>query len=430
MFFEVQSKHPSMWAELNDGKSMVHSVVDMLGSVVDERFPALRRDWNLIAFTNCLFNTKTLEVFPYDPAHPNSATKMQIERVPLMFLKHKLSYEVFDEVIAAVPPDADGNARWDAAVEIPTPYTDSILTAQGIPLEAIVWIYLMLARMFHEVGTDNWQVAPQLKGVPGSGKSTLARILQSMVPPELFGTIPNRGRVTFQAEHFANKLMAWGMDMDKKTHIDGASCNSWICGEAYANDQMYKTTMNMPKWTTPIGFICNEYFMLQVGAQRRLVTMLFNTPIRNGDPMLFNKCLNETGALMYKMQSLYRGASARYQDVDIWNVLPPYFRDTRKNMIMETNPIAGFILGSELVELKTHQADPNVNYSMPFARFKTICSEFLNANGSRLKLTNDALDNAFNEFNIKRIRAAGGEGETLGNIRELPRQVAAPMHIF
>jgi hypothetical protein len=45
-------------------------------------------------------------------------------------------------------------------------------------------------------------------------------------------------------------------------------------------------------------------------------------------------------------------------------------------------------------------------------------------------LTNDALDNAFNEFNIKRIRAAGGEGETLGNIRELPRQVAAPMHIF
>jgi energy-coupling factor transporter ATP-binding protein EcfA2 len=430
MFFEVQSRHPSMWAELNDGKSMVKLVIDMLSSVVDDRFPALRRDWNLLAFTNCLFNTKTLEVFPYDPDAPNSATKLQIDRVPLMFLKHKLSYDVFDEVIAAVPPDADGNARWDAAVEIPTPFTDSILTAQGIPPEAIVWVYIMLARMFHEVGTDNWQVAPQLKGVPGSGKSTLARILQSMVPPELFGTIPNRGRVTFQAEHFANKLMAWGMDMDKKTHIDGASCNSWICGEAYANDQMYKTTMNMPKWTTPIGFICNEYFMLQVGAQRRLVTMLFNIPIRNGDPMLFNKCLNETGALMYKMQSLYHAASERYQDVDIWNILPPYFRDTRKNMIMETNPIAGFILGSELVELKTHQADPNVNYSMPFARFKTICSEFLNANGSRAKLTNDALDNAFNEFNIKRIRAAGGEGETLGNIRELPRQVAVPMHMF
>jgi energy-coupling factor transporter ATP-binding protein EcfA2 len=428
MFCEVQSKHPAMWAELNDGKAgIVKPVIDMLTSVVDDRFPALRRDWNVIAFTNCLFNTRTLEVFPFDPDHPNSATKLHIDRVPLMFLKHRLSYDLYDATIAAVPPDENGNARWDAAIEIQTPFTDSILTAQGIPKEAIVWIYILLARMFHEVGTDNWQVAPLLKGVPGSGKSTLARILQSMVPPELFGTVPNRGRITFQAEHFANKLMAWGMDMDKKSHVDGASCNSWICGEAYANDQMYKTTTNMPKWTTPVGFICNEFFMLQVGAQRRLPPILFNTPIRNGDPMLFNKCLSETGALMYKMQSLYRAASARYQDVDIWNVFPQYFRDSRKTMIMDTNPIAGFILGSDMVELKTHQADPNVSYVMPFARFKVMCKEFLDANGIRTKLTNDELDNAFNEFNIKRFRAGGHEGEQLGNVRELPRQAPAAL---
>jgi len=415
MYYEVQRNHPELWEELMMPATLLQKVIDTLELLITPLFPDLSRKRTLFAFTNCLFDTASLEIFPYEPDAPNSATKLDPSTVavnyiplpmPLAKIQEALESEKAEEHIGA-------DEQWKRGFYIPTPSIQSIFDSQNWKDEVAMWWYMLTGRMFHPVGYDNWQVALLLKGLPGTGKSTIARVVQSLIADDLFGTMMNKGRTQFQVEHLMKKMIAIAFDVDRDFNMERTRLNSMVTGEPMSIEGIYKETQNITKWTTQTQFIGNEICFAHMGAARRFPMGIFDVMIRNVDPNLFEKCIQESPAFLYKISYMYKYARDAYKHIDIWKKLPTYFHDTRRTLMTESNAVAGFIHCSGVIDL-------DANAMMPLSEFKNLFQAFCSQNSQTCKWTKDVVDHAFGEFGIRQFDI--GQGKMLRGVMQKQQQ--------
>jgi hypothetical protein len=324
--------HPQEYDALTNRPSTPGQMISLLGKVHDARCLFMDKDRSLFSFRNGIFDARS-------GSFEKHGTRSD----------EKLSSSQFFDV------DIDPGTLSMDPMQIHTPSFDKILVDQGMDNQARFWLHALCGRMLHNVGSmDDWQVCLYIRGVAGSGKSTILKVLAMFYESDSVGYLMSDGQPIFSDQHLYDKFMNLAMDVDKKTSFNVTRFNSMVSGEHVSVNRKHKTALNI-KWSAPLAMASNAqppWVDVAGNLVRRFVIYLFDNPVRNSDPRLFEKLQAEVPFLLIKMARIYLSAIGSHGDQSLWDagVLPDMCHKSRRQYLVATNPIAAF-LESEHVEL-------------------------------------------------------------------------------
>lgn len=327
--------HPEEYDTLTNKPSTPNQMINLLTSMPDPRTPFLIKDRKLFSFRNGVFSARDASFTPFDQRADKSCTTSQFFDC---FLQPEwLTMDPFD---------------------ISTPLFNKILTDQKLDSKACQWMYILCGRLLHNVGDlDDWQVTLYIRGVAGSGKSTILKVMAMMYEADDIGYLMSDGQPTFSDEHLYDKYIVEAMDMDKRTLFSATRINSMTSGEKLSVNRKYKTALNI-KWQPPMVMASNAqppWDDVAGNLVRRFVIFLFNYPVRNSDPQLFDKLRDEVPRLLVKMARLYLDAVNRFGNRSLWDqgILPTICHDAKRQYLVSSNALSAF-LESESVIFEPH----------------------------------------------------------------------------
>jgi hypothetical protein len=242
----------------------------------------------------------------------------------------------------------------------------------ALPVDAQRWIYVMLGRLLHEVGTfDNFQIMPFIKGVANSGKSTAAHIAKHFFSPSDVGVLSSNSEAKFGLSALYDKFCFVCFELKKSVSLSAAEFQSMVSGEE-CSIAIKHATAQTHKWKVP-GLLCGNEAPGWVDSQgsiaRRLLIINFRYGVNNKDsrPDLLQEILTrELAALIVKCNTAYRNAAQVHSGEDIWKILPQYFHDERRNLLRDSDPLYSTIWDKFHWELFV-QAPSGANFDDYFA---------------------------------------------------------------
>lgn len=329
-----------MWCKMTSKSGSVKEAVKHLNDCVDLQFPELKKNRHTWSFKNGIFRSKvptddpkkfTCQFIPYGSDEYN-------ELDPTI-----VSAKYFDK-------EFDPYDSLDDWYDIPTPHMQKVIDYQGFNQEVSRWMYIFIGRLLYDVGDlDCWQVIPFFKGIAGSGKSTLiCKVVKKFYDADDVRVLSNNSEKKFGLWSIYDGFIFISPEIKGDICLEQAEFQSIVSGEdisiARKNEKaiciQWKTPgilggNEMPGWKDNSGSII-----------RRLVTFQFLRKVKDADPTLDIKLEDEIPAILCKCSRAYLEAASKYSDVDIWNVLPDYFKTIQKQISMVTNSLHHF-LGSE-----------------------------------------------------------------------------------
>jgi adenosyl cobinamide kinase/adenosyl cobinamide phosphate guanylyltransferase len=221
--------------------------------------------------------------------------------------------------------------RWQ---DIPTPNFDRILKYQNFQEEVCNWAYVMGGRLCYDIGElDSWQVIPFFKGIARSGKSTLIdKVFQKFYEKEDVGTLSNNIEKKFGLSSLMDKFM-------------------FVSGEGVSIAVKNKPAVSL-EWKTPGILGGNEVPNWKDNSGsvlRRILPWNFTKQVREADPLLDKKLEKELPIILLKCIRAYLEYSNLYRDKDIWNVVPPYFKQIQKQVAMVANTLHHFLDSTNII---------------------------------------------------------------------------------
>lgn len=329
-----------MWCKMTSKSGAVKEAVKHLNDCVDLQFPELKKNRHTWSFKNGIFMSKvptddpkkfTCQFLPYGSDEYN-------ELDPTI-----VSAKYFDKEFDPY----DSLEDW---YDIPTPHMQKVIDYQGFTEEVSRWMYIFIGRLLYDVGDlDCWQVIPFFKGIAGSGKSTLiCKVVKKFYDADDVRVLSNNSEKKFGLWSIYDGFIFISPEIKGDICLEQAEFQSIVSGEdisiARKNEKaiciQWKTPgilggNEMPGWKDNSGSII-----------RRLVTFQFLRKVKDADPTLDLKLEDEIPAILCKCSRAYLDAASKYSDVDIWNVVPDYFKTIQKQISMVTNSLHHF-LGSE-----------------------------------------------------------------------------------
>mgnify|MGYP000458331077 CR=1 FL=1 len=227
----------------------------------------------------------------------------------------------------------------------------------ALPTDAQKWVYILLGRLLHNVGKyDKWQVIPFFKGAAGTGKSTIGSIVKAFYNAGDVGILSNNIEKKFGLQNLLDKLMFVCLELKKNIQLDQAEFQSMVSGEDMSVPRKHTCTITR-QWKVP-GLLCgNEppaWMDSQGSLARRLIVFNFIHKIKDNDskPDLLNDILKkELAALIFKCNVAYRDTCNRHKNMDIWRILPQYFKDERKALARLSDPLCATIWDDNMFEV-------------------------------------------------------------------------------
>ena len=225
--------------------------------------------------------------------------------------------------------------------DIATPNFDRILVDQELPAAVKDWVFVMMGRLLYDIGDkDEWEVIPVFKGTAGTGKSTMCKMMFYIYGSERMGVLYNNFLSAGLSE-IRNKLAYIGPETNADLSLDQATLISMICGESmhihpHTDNFDWKShgmlaVDELPQWVDNSGSM-----------SRRIVMFEFMKKVHAADdPMLMMRIKTETGPLLVKINAAYLEATSKFGHNNIWNVLPPYFKDMRQKLSFITLSAGG-----------------------------------------------------------------------------------------
>ena len=317
--------------------------------------PTLNMDGNLFSYENGVWDTKELKFYPYRPGPDGvCAANIRSDKTSVNYIAQKFDYDRYELLATRLDPKT-GREYKDYS-RIPTPNIEKIAKTQKWPKEVIDWMYIMLGRLFYEVGEyDNWQIFMFCMGLGNTGKSTLYRLMTMFFQMKDVGVMANEGRQSFQLQNLYKKRVYFCFDMNEKMNLESTRWNSMVTGEPTTVEILYKENVDLPRWTVPGAWAGNAFPPFDDdGGQtsRRFFLFLFNVVLKKVDTSLFSKMLTEMAAFMYKATCMYRAKVLEMEkngNDGIWDtrkgqtVVPQYFHDAKNKLQARSNPLLGFL---------------------------------------------------------------------------------------
>lgn len=300
--------------------------------------------------------------------------------------------------------------RWQ---DIPTPKFKSILELQGLDENVIEWIFALIGRLFYLLGEkDKWQILLFIKGIAGSGKSTIASFIKSLFNPNDIGMLTcGNHEKTFGVSAFYDKLIYMCTEVKADFGLPQDVLQSMITGETISVAIKSKTAIQT-EFKIPGIFFGNEFgdWVDNAGSvSRRFLVCEFLKPVKNGksNPNLIQEIQDEeTGLLIQKMNRAYLDFASKYNCKDIWDVVPEYFKETKKRMRCRVNSLMSYMMESKEIQIVQDEIQ-----TIPLTFFSTIYREYCKKSGMRpLKL--DAKENCESVFDELGAELIYDEGRT------------------
>jgi hypothetical protein len=240
--------------------------------------PLLRRDRNLLSFTNGVLNISSMTFIPRE-----DDAALREYRAPLVARHH-------------IPMPFTASRE--------TPLLDLILLTQFTPEVADV-LCAMLGRAFFEVNElDDWHVYPHLTGDSATGKSVLLKVLRAAFSPRSVATLgPNPSQYGFNLDDYMGHELVIGNNMQEKM------------------------SEVLSRWKIPLitcGNYMPDYSGTNADVGRHIVIFRFqqdvNNPMDNLDKMIIDA---EIPAFVARCIGAYHDLRGRVKSAGgLWSVLP------------------------------------------------------------------------------------------------------------
>ena len=385
--YDSVNKHRdwTIWCDLTSSRTNPMHVEAYIANSNDFELKTLDPKRWIFSFTNGVYNAQLDQMYTYEQGIPT-------QYVAAKFFNVAMPVEYLDE------PDFR---------DIPTPALDGILSHQQFSTEPYVpprfrdaeddydgysvrdWIYVFMGRMIYAIGEhDTWQALMFLKGKAGTGKSTLGKVLSNLYDAVDVGVLSNNIEHKFGLSAIADKLIYICYEVKKDFGLDQGEMQSMISGEPISISTKNKTAKSI-SWNSHGFFMGNEFpnWSNNSGSiGRRIITALFDHVVTESNPKLFDELQEEMGRIIVKINRAYRQCASMYGGEDIWKLLPPYFEETRERELeAHTHALSAFMVYLRYDDHgRTLQFSPEG--SMPFVRFRTLASDFINENTSTRKI--------------------------------------------
>lgn len=357
---------------------------------------------------------------------------------------HRLDMKtVYESTVIAHPrpPNRHDNAikyfdtdfEYDANVDerniqnIQTPELETLMEIQELDSESREWLYAFLGRCLYNVGEkDKWQVILFVKGIAGSGKSTIAKVLRTIYPPKMVGTLSSNIEEKFGLSNIYDKLMFMCTEVKKDWTLNQADFQSMISGEEVSVAVKHEKARDV-EWKVP-GFLAGNEMARWIDASgsmsRRLMVFEFAkvVPKHKSDPQLFDKIEKNIGRLLRKINLSYLMKAHTWGDRDIWShknkggagakILSKQIHKWHHNMRNSVDICHRFLderhqSGLQTVEdlVKKDIPCPSDGIKMKFSDFKRRYMQYRREQGcTKLQLDEDHFARCFADFDIQLLK--------------------------
>lgn len=336
-----------LWKLLSGKPHTYSSVVQHLTKCIDMQFPEIIKDRHVWSFKNGIFIGKKWS----DKSGSWECTFYPYESKEFKNLDQSIvACKYFDKEFENYTED-----NWR---DIPTPYFDAVLKYQNFEDEVCNWMYVMGGRLCYEVNEmDGWQVIPFLKGIARSGKSTLiTKVFRKFYETEDVKTLSNNIEKKFGLSSIAEGLVFIAPEVKNDLALEQAEFQSVVSGEDVSIAVKHEKARSMV-WTIPGILGGNEVPNWKDNAGsilRRIVTFNFGKQVKEADPQLDVKLDTELPLILQKCVMAYLEYSQKYANKDVWNVLPEYFLNVRKQVALVASTLENFLQSSKI------KIDPNL----------------------------------------------------------------------
>ncbi|MAG09744.1 MAG: hypothetical protein CL494_04965 [Actinobacteria bacterium] len=341
---DKQCRH-DVWKDLTSKGSGFRDVIGHLENCIDPQFPEIVKCRNMWSFRNGVFMAKIYDdltgdyksqFYPYDSAEFQTLDPL------------KVSCKYFDQ-------DFEDFSTCDDWWNIPTPNFSQILDFQRLPEEVQRWAFVLGGRLCYEVGElDGFQVMPFFKGIARSGKSTAINdVFKQFYEIEDVKTLSNNVEKKFGLSSIYDGLLFVGPEIRGSMALEQAEFQSIVSGESVSIAVKHEKAKSLV-WTTPGVMAGNEVpGWKDTGGSiiRRLVTFNFVRQVVNADAQLPQKLHAEIPFILQKCVRAYLDyAQHKYRNVgNIWDVLPKYFIDVRKEIEEQVSPLDRYLNSTEVI---------------------------------------------------------------------------------
>lgn len=377
---------------------------------------SINRDW--VSFKNGVYDLSECKFYPFVSAHPEDKTVKfldkqhpdNVHRTSVTYIDMVFEDEVYNDKARTeemmVDDEGIERPKYDWS-KISTPNIDKIADSQKWPDEVRDWFYIMLGRLFYEVGTDNWQIMMFCWGIGNTGKSTILSFMTSIWPFTEVGVMANEGRDNFQLESIYDKLIYFCYDMNEKMKLKSSHFLSMVAGEAMAIDRIYNTNVALKRWTTPGAWAGNGPPSFDNSGDqmaRRFAIFRFMEILESVDTSLLVRMNAEMPAFVAKSTKMYQDARKRVGARGIWDngVLPQYFHRSRNHLTTKTNALAGFL----------HQGRIRIgeDCTCTVAEFNSAFYTWAaneDVESSARRMNQQARETTFNKYKVRKIDPRG-----------------------
>ena len=336
----------SVWSNLTAKGNSARDCIKHLTECKDMQFPEIVKDRHYWSFTNGVFASKILVTgtereykCAFYPYKSDSFSRLD----PLV-----VSSKYFDKDFVDFSHKKDW---WD----IPTPHFQGILDYQNFSEDVAKWMYVMGGRLCFEVGElDSWQIIPFLKGIARSGKSTvITKVFKKFYESEDVRTLSNNIERKFGLGSIYDGFMFIAPEVKGDLCLEQAEFQSLVSGEDLSLAIKHEKAKSL-EWKTPGILGGNEVPNWKDNSGsvlRRMLPWNFGKQVKEADPQLDEKLDGELPIILQKCIRAYLEYSYKYNNQDIWNVVPEYFKTIQNQVAMVTNSLQNF-LASEKVKIR------------------------------------------------------------------------------
>ncbi len=344
IYSETQQKlNFEMWVNATNPKDNISAAVKYLTEYSGDEFPDLVRNRNVFSFNNGIYITKVLgdsfedKWIPYEESEGFSFVSCKL---------FNQDFEYCDQI------------EWFEIIKQKCPNFYAVMEYQQWPDEVKKWLCILIGRMLYLIGEhDDWQVIGYLLGTAGTGKSTiLENIVKQLYEVADVGILSNNIEKKFGLSALVDKKIFIGPEIKGNLALEQAEFQSMISGES-VQVNIKNQTAKSQKFLTPGMLAGNEFpsFTDNSGSiSRRIISFMFNYKVKRGDTKLGSKIANEMSYILQACNRGYLWALSEYGSSGIWDILPPYFKESQETMAENTNALTNFlnsenvVLGEEL----------------------------------------------------------------------------------
>lgn len=342
-------------------KGNISYAVSFLTKVLDHRFPDLVKERRIHSFRNAIYITSVMgedgvftsqshTILFDDSQHPSEADPI----LSRMTEGGKVA-ACFHDCVFPFTRNADGSL-------IARPETfEKISTHQRWTEEVKEWFRAACGRMLHPIAStpspvtlEKWQIFFMLLGVGNSGKSTtIDNVVYNFFDSEDVAYIQNNLEKQYGWSKCKNKYMWLAPEIkgDFATHCDQAQFQQVVEGGRLASAKKYAVeTIEFDPFDLPGMMGANETIQFHDNGEsvsRRQVDFWFGQPIMNVDPMMPEKLNAELGHIIYTCNEAYLRKTREVKS-RIWDSLPEYFLDLRRENAANTNALEHFLQNGRL----------------------------------------------------------------------------------